>query len=214
MSGTERDRERGQEERRPKPRRRWGWAVAAGLGLATGAILGLGLPAGGSPTPGVPDPSPFEALAPQWLEVAKRHAPYAVKLPTFLPPGTELENAAWGQDPTPLDPEWTGEPDRVFVDVWYRLPTGGRLSISRTDSPGAGTWVDDFEPIEVVTIAGQGWKLARMPASQLGVEFLQLSTTFPDGVTFFMAAPAKEVPVEVLTQVAASVQPTEPPIQG
>jgi len=200
MSGTEGDRERGQEERGRAPQRRWGWAGAAGLSFAAGAILGLGLPAGGSPQPEVlvEDirlPDPIEAL-----EQAEAATPYPVRLPRILPPDAELALVVWDT------PETLEQPGRWDVSAWYWLTAGGRLRgklhIWQTNAPEAATWIEDHEP---VTIDGKGWKLTR---SQLGV--FELATTLPDGVTLGISAPPELVPLEVLEETAASIAPTEP----
>ena len=183
----------------------WRAMLAAGLSLAAGAILGLALPAGGTPRPEVVDedihlPDPLEAL-----KQAEAATPYPVRLPRTLPPGAELQLLVWDT------PETLEQPGRWDVIAWYRLATGGSLTILQTNAPEAPTWIGDYE---LVTIAGNGWKLERFPASQVGRPGFVLSTTFPDGVTLHMGAPADEVPLELFTEVAASVAPTEPQAAG
>ncbi len=201
MSATDGDAGRGGEGQRQAYRLRWRRALAAGLSLAAGTILGLALPAGGSPGPEIVDenihlPDPIEAL-----KQAEAVTPYPVRLPRTLPPGAKLELLVWDT------PETVEQPGRWDVLAWYRLATGGKLHVWQTNAPEATTWIEDYEP---VTIDGYGWKLQRIPPSQLGRLWFDLGTTFPDGVSFGVGAYADEVPLEVLMEVAASVRPTEP----
>jgi hypothetical protein len=167
-------------------------------------VFGLGFPAGGSPQPQVlvEDirlPDPIDAL-----KQAEAATPYPVRLPRTLPPGAELALVVWDT------PETVEQPGRWDVSAWYWLTVGGelrgKLHIWQTNAPEAPTWIKDYER---VTIAGNGWKLTW---SQLGVN--ELATTFPDGVTVGISAPPELVPLDVLMEVAASVQPTEPQALG
>ena len=192
--------ERSGKDRWRAYRLRWGRVLVSGLSLAAGAVLGLSLPAGGSPgsevmVKDIRLPDPIEAL-----KQAEAATPYPVRLPRTLPPDAELALVVWDT------PETLEEPGRWDVAAWYWLAPGGilrgKLHIWQTNAPEASTWIEEYEPI---TIDGAGWKLTR---SQLGV--FELATTLPDGVTLGISAPPELVPLEVLEETAASIAPTEP----
>lgn len=123
------------------------------------------------------------------LAEAKAAAPYGVKLPGSPPPGVALEHVEWDTDIEGV----------VVVDVWFSLPSGGRLHIwqSNTTSP-----IESIPPGETVAIDGRSW-------SQVSVDWtdpvLQLSTRFEEGVTVTVDAPESALDAEGLAKVAASI---------
>lgn len=174
-------------------RRRRAFGVLAGLlaaGIGVGILLSSALPVASRPRFDVSQsnvqlPDPIDRLA-----EARAAAPYEVKLPASLPPGAALEHVEWDIDTNGV----------VVIDVWFSLPTGGRLHIWQTNTTSP---IESIPEGQTLTIGGRPWSQVTM---DWGTETLvQLSTRFEDGVTVTTDAPVSALDAQGLVQVAGSI---------
>ncbi|HET9672308.1 MAG TPA: hypothetical protein VFQ40_05610 [Actinomycetota bacterium] len=155
-----------------------------GAGLGAGIVLSFAVPGVGQPQSNPELPDPNETLA-----EAKAAAPYDVKLPASLPAGATIEHVVWDKDE-----------GVVVVDIWFSLPTAGRLHLWQTNTSSP---IESIPDGEAVAIGERTW--SRVPVDW-GVEtLLQFSTRFEDGVTVTVDAPIRSLDEQGLIDVAASI---------
>lgn len=161
-------------------------AISAGL-LLTIAITVGGRPtlAEDSPETDLPDPN-------RQLIEAKAAAPYEVKYPVVVPPGTVLEHVDWDVHDGTV----------VAIDIWFVLPTGDRLHVWQTNTAEPIS-TDSIPQGEAVFIDGVSW--FQVFVDWGGTQLLQLSRKFDDGVTVTADAPLDALDEDGLAEVAGSI---------
>jgi hypothetical protein len=168
--------------------RLWGLAVGVSAGLLLAIVMTVaGQPtfAGDSPESDLPDPN-------RQLAEAKAAAPYEVKYPSAVPQGTVLEHVDWD----------VHEGTVVAIDIWFALPTGGRLHIWQTNTVEPIS-TDSIPQGEAVSIEGISW--SRVSVDWGGTQLLQLSRQFEDGVTVAADAALDTLSAEGLARVVGSI---------
>lgn len=153
------------------------------------------------------DPWGFrQSEAPILLERARQSAPYALKLPTWLPRNFKLADAI-GE---------AGGPGRFSLDVWYRDAGSGRvIHVWETNLGATELGKSDPTLVEgsVVKTSGGRWHLWQPTTAEeleTRLHVMQLSRRFDDGVTVTIDAPLS-MARQHLERVAASIKDSSAP---
>lgn len=186
-----------------KALRRVGRASAyACIAVILGVSVGLVVPAAaGSPSKGrllstnvhLPDPD-------ESLREAAREAPYSLKLPQRLPPGTRTLLVT----SVAADPGETGS--TTNVDIWYETENGERIHIWQTNSTTLITsGMDPSAPTAGAPLLIEGSLWQETPFTSGTTQMVQLGRRFPDGVTVSLDA-TLGLGVDNLRGIAASIR--------
>lgn len=173
-----------------------------GAGVAAGVLLlESPAPAANSDRVAVDDPAPAAAEDPAAiLRVAQENAPYAIRLPTWIPAGYELKRVSFDSDPTApgrhaftIDLKYVNAKSEV-VHIWQSNATADRLgSTDPLTIPGS----------TVLEIGSQRWVATEL-AELEGVGRTELAYRDHEGIIMTVDGPDLPDLIRVVESLAAT----------